>query len=64
MSYTKQKFVNNQTVLTAAMMNHIEDGIVENEAKIGQLSEEIGAIDTALDAILTMQNSYIGGEGA
>lgn len=40
MSYTKQTFVNNQTVLTAEMMNHIEAGIVENENKISQLSEE------------------------
>lgn len=31
---------------------------------ISQLSEEIGDIDTALDAIIAMQNSYIGGEGA
>lgn len=40
MSYTKQTFVNNQTVLTAEMMDHIEVGIVENENKISQLSEE------------------------
>jgi hypothetical protein len=31
---------------------------------IGQLSEEIGDIDAALDAIIAMQESYIGGEGA
>ena len=31
---------------------------------VSLLSEEIGDIDTALDAILAMQNSYIGGEGA
>lgn len=33
-------------------------------AEVSQLSEEIGDIDTALDAILAMQNGYIGGEGA
>lgn len=31
---------------------------------VRQLSEDIGDIDTALDAILAIQNSYIGGEGA
>lgn len=31
---------------------------------VSQLSEDIGDIDTALDAILAIQNSYIGGEGA
>lgn len=40
MAYTKQTFVNNQTVLTAEMMDHIEAGIVENENKISQLSDE------------------------
>lgn len=44
MSYTKQTFVNNQTVLTAEMMNHIEAGIVENENKISQLSEEKASV--------------------
>lgn len=33
-------------------------------AAVNQLSEEIGDINTALDAILAIQNSYIGGEGA
>ena len=40
MSYVKQTFINNSTVLTAEMMNHIEAGIVENENKINQLSYE------------------------
>ena len=31
---------------------------------VRQLSEDIGDIDTALDAILAIQNSYIGGESA
>lgn len=33
-------------------------------AVVGQIAEEIGDIDTALDAIIAMQNKYIGGEGA
>lgn len=35
MAYSKQTFTDNVTVLTAAMMNHIEDGIVANETAIG-----------------------------
>lgn len=33
MAYIKQGFVNNETVLTAEMLNHIEDGIVNLENK-------------------------------
>ena len=51
MSYTKQTFVNNQTVLTAEMMDHIEAGIVENENKISQLSEEKATIADFFDAV-------------
>ena len=35
-----------------------------DEKVVNQLSEDIGDIDTALDAILALQNSYIGGDGA
>lgn len=31
MAYEKQTWVNNETVITAEMMNHIEDGIEEAE---------------------------------
>lgn len=34
-----------------------------DEKVVSQLSEDIGDIDTALDAILALQNSYIGGKG-
>ena len=34
-----------------------------DEKVVSRLSEDIGDIDTALDAILALQNSYIGGEG-
>ena len=56
MSYIKQNFTDGQ-VLNAEHLNYIEEGI-------SQLSEDLGNVDAAIDAILTMQNSYIGGEDA
>ena len=54
MSYEKQNFTNGQ-VLTAEHMNHIEEGVFENDRKIGSIS-------TALDSILDIQNELIGGD--
>ena len=41
MSYQKQTFIDNETVLRAAHLNHIEDGIVANETSIDQTREMI-----------------------
>ena len=38
MAYKRQTFVNNSTVLTAEMLEHIEDGIVQNENNINELN--------------------------
>ena len=38
MAYSKQTFTDNVTVLTAAMMNHIEDGIVSVETAQGNFA--------------------------
>ena len=38
MAYSKQTFTDNVTVLTAAMMNHIEDGIVSVETAQGKFA--------------------------
>lgn len=50
--------------LTAAQLDETLRKVPELEATVGRLSGDIGDIDTALDAILAIQNSYIGGEGA
>ena len=34
MAYQRQEFYDNQTILTAAMLNHIEQGIIDNEGNI------------------------------
>lgn len=36
MAYQKQTFINDETVLTAEMLNHIEQGIVDNETEIAK----------------------------
>jgi hypothetical protein len=56
MNYEKQEFVNGQ-VLTADSLNYMEDGIKG-------AFDAIGDIDTALDSVLAIQNSLIGGDGA
>lgn len=43
MAYSKQTFTDNVTVLTAAMMNHIEDGIVSVETAQGNLALRKGS---------------------
>lgn len=43
MAYQKQTFTDNVTVLTAAMMNHIEDGIVSVETAQGKFSLRKGS---------------------
>ena len=43
MAYSKQTFTDNVTVLTAAMMNHIEDGIVSVETAQGNFALRKGA---------------------
>ena len=50
--------------LTAAQLDETLRKVPELEKTVGRLSEDIGDIDTALDAIIAMQESYIGGEGA
>ena len=54
MAYEKQNFTDGET-LTAAQLNHIEEGIIA-------LDEQVGDIETALDAIIAMQNELIGGD--
>ena len=49
MSYVKQNFQDDQ-VLTAAHLNHMEEGI-----------ELIGAVDEALTEILNLQAALLGG---
>lgn len=46
MAYKKQNFVDNETVLTSKMMDHIETGIVENERKILQLENSIRTLES------------------
>ena len=36
MAYERQVFKNNETVLTAEHLNHIEDGIITNESAISK----------------------------
>ena len=43
MAYSKQTFTDNVTVLTAAMMNHIEDGIVSVETAQGNFALRKGS---------------------
>lgn len=50
--------------LTGAQLDEVLRKVPELEKVVSQLSEEIGDIDAALDAIIAMQESYIGGEGA
>lgn len=42
MAYQKQTFKDNETVLTAAIMQHIEDGIVTVETALGKISLKKG----------------------
>ena len=51
MAYQKQKFVNNSTVLTAEMMDHIEAGIVENESNIEKVREKQRELNGTLSGI-------------
>lgn len=44
MAYEKQTFVNNSTVLTAEMLDHIEAGIVENETNIQKVRDTVVAL--------------------
>lgn len=41
MAYQKQSFVNNLTVLTAEMLEHIENGIVANEDSLKAIAESL-----------------------
>lgn len=51
------------TVTAANIKNAL--GYTPADAKVvSRLSEDIGDIDAALDAIIAMQNSYIGGDGS
>lgn len=38
MAYERQTFIDNKTILTAEMLDHIEDGIVANEEAIGNIA--------------------------
>ena len=44
MAYKKQNFVNNSTVLTAEIMDHIEAGIIANEQNINKLSQQMAEV--------------------
>lgn len=51
LAYQKQTFINEETVLTAEMLDHIEEGIVQNEKNIAKkvsTTELDNAVDTAL----------------
>ena len=50
MSYQKQNFANGET-LTAAQLNHIEDGIVDVESAV---NETKGAVDKIIDPTLSV----------
>lgn len=54
MAYEKQTFTDGE-VLTAAQLNHIEDGLEAFDSQMGD-------VDAALDAILAIQETLIGGE--
>jgi hypothetical protein len=59
--------IENQSGSAEVTAKSIEDALGYTPADaedVRQLSEDIGDIDTALDVILAIQNSYIGGEGA
>lgn len=53
MSYEKQTFVDKQTKLTAEHLNHIEDGIVDNEKAI---AKNAAAIEKRQDALVSGTN--------
>ena len=55
MAYNRQTFVDEETVLTANHLKHIEDGILD-------LEESLGDVDRALDQIIATQNELIGGD--
>lgn len=58
MSYEKQTFVDKQTKLTAEHLNHIEDGIVDNEKAIAKNAEDVAANASALKS---KQDSLVSG---
>ena len=47
MAYQKQTFINDETVLTAEMLNHIEQGIVDNETEIAKKQPKGDYVTTA-----------------
>lgn len=59
MAYVKQTFVDGVTVLSAEHLEHIEDGIIENEQR---LDEGFSGMEEALDGIIEIQNTLIGGD--
>lgn len=68
MSYEKQEFVDKKTKLKAAHLQHIEDGIVENEKAIGKkqdtLSNGVNVKTINGQSILGSGNLEISGSGS
>ena len=53
MGYKKQNFTDGQ-VLTAAQLNHIEDGILNTEESVVSLTERVSELDSKVNnAILS-----------
>ena len=61
MSYKKQNFVDFETPLTAAQLNHIEDGIVNLETTVKNLGGNVSSIGVAYP---WSQQGYLGTGGA
>lgn len=60
MSYTKQTFIDNETVLTAAYLEHMEDGISANSDTLdGLVNNDADATDGAYFPILVKRNGSI-----
>lgn len=63
MEYQKQNFVNDETVLTAEMLEHIENGIVALCTVVEKLCENIGgSVPTARIGYITLfADKWVGG---
>lgn len=67
MAYIKTNWVDNQTAITAARMNNIEDGIANNESAITQVETRIGTLSgigqpiiaTSADAMTDTDKIYL-----
>ena len=64
MTYNKTTWIDDVTLLNAENLNNIEDGIENAYKELNNKADksQIGNIETALDAIITLQEKYMGGK--